>query len=365
MESARRWSGYVCPDCRFVFRVPRDHDGKGIVCPSCRRMLKIPAPGDIPPSLLAPPKPTVSESQTDTTPLGKSQKRRRKKSGGSAGHSWEQQAVSSVSRRGEQKRMRLMLIAGGLLFSGILWGVIFLTKGGNVPVVASKPAARPLPVVKDSGLTGVALEKEAESLARRFLEATTVEEMLRLVRNPEVAEARMRRFYPEGRIAAQGLSQFNSGEGMFSQRGVHSFQVVTGDQVTKALAFVGTPQGLKIDWESWVGWSVIPWPDFLAAKPAASHVFRVLLAPVDYYNFEFSDDAKWQCYRLESPDREHAVYGYVEKDSPLDLELRPNSGDAATPLMLALKFPPNAASHGQVLIDRLVSNGWVEEGDTP
>ena len=52
MESARRWSGYVCPDCRFVFRVPRDHDGKGIVCPSCRRMLKIPTALDVAPPLL-------------------------------------------------------------------------------------------------------------------------------------------------------------------------------------------------------------------------------------------------------------------------------------------------------------------------
>ena len=46
MESASRWSGYVCPDCRFVFRVPRDHDGKGIICPSCRRMLRIPTSAD-------------------------------------------------------------------------------------------------------------------------------------------------------------------------------------------------------------------------------------------------------------------------------------------------------------------------------
>lgn len=262
-----------------------------------------------------------------------------------------------------------MLIAGGLLFSGILCGVIFLTKGENVPVVALKPAARPLPVVTDSGLTGAALEKEAESLARGFLEATSVEEMLRLVRNPEVAEARMRRFYPGGKIAAPGLSQFNSGEVSYSQGSVHSFEVVTGDQVAKVLAVVGTPQSLKIDWESWVGWSDIPWSEFLAAKPAESHVFRVLLTPLDYYNFEFSDDTKWQSYRLESPDGEHAVYGYVEKDSPLDLKLRPNSGDAAIPLMLALKFPAAiasaTASDAQVLIDRIIRDGWVEEGDMP
>jgi hypothetical protein len=328
-------------------------------------MLRIPAPGDHPPLLLAASKPTVSEPQTAVAPSGRSIKRRRKKSAESSDPSWERQATSFHSRRGEQIRMRMMLVGGGLLFSGIVWGVISLTKGENAPVVASKPVNALPVVVTDSGLMSAALEKEAKSMAREFLEATTIEEMLRLVRNPEVAEARMRRFYQEGRITTPGLSQFNSGEGGHTEGSIHSFFIITGDQVTKALAFAKTPQGLKIDWESWVGWSDISWPDFLATKPVVSHVFRVLLAPVDYYNFEFSDDTKWECYRLESPDREHALYGYVEKDSPLNRELRPNPGVSATPLMLALKFPPDSASGTQVLIDQLVGKGWIEQQDPP
>jgi len=51
---SRRWSGFVCPDCRFVFRVPRDHDGEGIICPSCQRMLRIPKEGDESAPLMAP-----------------------------------------------------------------------------------------------------------------------------------------------------------------------------------------------------------------------------------------------------------------------------------------------------------------------
>ncbi|WP_411827440.1 hypothetical protein [Luteolibacter sp. AS25] len=45
-EVKRRWSGFVCPECRFIFRIPRDHDGSGVVCPSCRRVLRIPGEGD-------------------------------------------------------------------------------------------------------------------------------------------------------------------------------------------------------------------------------------------------------------------------------------------------------------------------------
>jgi hypothetical protein len=262
--------------------------------------------------------------------------------------------------------MRMMLIGGGLLFLCIVAGVVVLTKGGKAPVVAHKPVDRPPPPpVKEPGRIDAAFATEAESLARRFLSATTVDDMLGAVRNPEVAEARMRAFYPEGKIAAPGLSQFNSANGAVTRGKFYSFPVITSDQVEKSLAFVETPQGLRIDWESWVGWSEMPWQEFLSAKPAASHVFRVILAPVDYYNFGFSDDTKWQCYRLESPDREHAVYGYVERDSRLDVKLRPSPGEPSVLMTLALKFPPDSKSGTQVEIERLVSEGWVEEGGAP
>lgn len=260
--------------------------------------------------------------------------------------------------------MRMMLIGGGLLFAAIVWGVILLTRGDNTSVVVSKPVDSSAPAVQEAGLTGVALEKEAEAIVRSFVEATTLEEMLRVVRTPEVTEARMRRFYPEGKIAAAGLSQFNPSEGFLSDGRFHSFSIITGEQAEKAVTVEKTPQGLKVDWESWVGWSDIPWADFVSTKPVTSHVFRVFLAPSDYYNFGFSDDTKWQCYRLDSPDKADMVYGYVEKNSPLDLQLRPNPDETLKATTLALKFLPDSTSGTQVIIERLVSDGWVEEGET-
>lgn len=78
---ARRWSGFVCPDCRFVFRVPRDHDGEGIVCPSCRRMLRIPKEGEETAPLMAPLQ-KVGFAEDDHEPRGEKRtrsKRKRKK----------------------------------------------------------------------------------------------------------------------------------------------------------------------------------------------------------------------------------------------------------------------------------------------
>ena len=261
-----------------------------------------------------------------------------------------------------------MLVVGGLLFLVIVGGVVVSLLGGKARVVAVQPVkpSSPQTVETTANLPSDAeLVKDAEPLARKFLNATTVEEILTTVRNPEVAEARMRKFYPAGKIDAPGLSQFNSGAGLVTRGKLHSFPIQTRDHEEKSLAFVETPQGLKIDWESWVGWSDMRWEDFLSTKPVADHIFRVVLTPVDYYNFEFSDDVKWECYRLESPDKEHAVYGYVDRNSALALEIRPNSGELSVLMMLALKFPPDSKSGNQVEIERLVCEGWVEEGEAP
>ena len=51
----RRWSAYVCPDCRLVFRIPMNHEGRGTVCPCCSRLLRIPKEGDPVPPLTRQP----------------------------------------------------------------------------------------------------------------------------------------------------------------------------------------------------------------------------------------------------------------------------------------------------------------------
>ena len=368
MESARRWSGYVCPDCRFVFRVPRDHDGKGIVCPSCRRILRIPTAGDNPSPLIASVRRAGSEEIHDDGTHRKSKKKRRGKKGDSTGNlEWERQ--SSGSSRSEKKQMRLMLIGGSALFTLIVAGVIIGMNSGSRPTqteplkpLSMKPSEASIAVPRR---TEAVLAAEAEPLARKFLEATRVEDILPLVRNPEATEARIRKYFPDGGIPAMGLSMFNStGAGEIRPPFI-CYSVTTRDHQEKPLCFIEGPQGLKIDWESWVGWSELSWEEFLSKKPTAPHVFRLKLAPIEYYNFQFKDDLKWQSYRLESPDGEHSVYGYVEKASMLDGQLRPAGEAKSVMVMLSLKFPEGAASPNQVLVDRFVIDGWLLENEKP
>ncbi len=264
-----------------------------------------------------------------------------------------------------------MLIGGGTLFVLIIAGVMAALKGGNSPAKFAEikeVAVKKSEIVPDrpsAQRSEVAITAEAEALAKKFVEATRVEEIVPLVRNPEVAEARIRKLHPDGRISPVGLAQFNTRGAPAIRGAVSAFFLRTRDQDEKSIAFVDGPQGLKVDWESWVGWSDLSWEEFLSSKPVVGHVFRVTLVPIEYYNFGFKDDLKWQSYRLDSPDGQNSIYGYVEKDSLLDRQVRPGDDMKPLALMLSLKFPQGATSSSQVLIERVVADGWVEEKETP
>ena len=363
----------MCPDCRLVFRVPQEHDGLGLVCPSCRRMLKIPLAGDRPPPLMMPLAPAA---RPGGIPAVRSKQRRTKKSRKGEENPWDQvPAKAGRSHRGERRQMLWMLIGGAVLFAMILAGVLVILLGGapaSAPLAAAPPAKPAAPESQPKAgapatdpRSDAAFLAEAEPLAQKFLDARSIDDLLPVIRNRAAAEARLRRFYPGGTIEAPGMTGFNVDTQVTRHGTITSLKVRTRGYEEKSLAFVATPQGLKIDWESWVGWSDMPWQEFMATKPTTPQVFRLYLNAVDYYNFAFSDDLKWQAYRLSSPDDAHAIYGYVEHGSKVSAALRPPPEVARVQLTLALKFPEHATSNNQVLIENLVAAGWVLETESP
>jgi hypothetical protein len=328
--------------------------------------MQIPGTGDVtPPRFIASNLPT-EEASGEEKPAELRKRRSSKSTSRSSDPNWEKSRKFPRLRRKEKFGMRNMLIAGGLLFVAIVSGIIVLTRD-KAPMVANREKSliqeaaskvnAPPPPVPNNGILTISL---AEPLAKQFLEAKTVNELLPIVRSPKVAEARMKEFYEGGRIQPVGLLKFNVNEEITAKGDQMSISVLTRDQGEKYICFVTTPDGLKVDWESWVGWSDIPWQKFLSTKPTTGHTFRVIVSPVDYYNFGFSDESKWQSYRLESPDMEHGLYGYVARDSEFSKSLRLDADQQAANFTLSLKFPPNSNSNSQVEIERLICEGWVE-----
>ncbi|MBC8127980.1 MAG: hypothetical protein H8M99_12635 [Gloeobacteraceae cyanobacterium ES-bin-144] len=356
-----------------MFRVPRDHDGSGIVCPSCRRMLRIPSATDVVSPLIA----TVQESATpDGESFSQQKERRRKKKNASArgaDHTWEHsQKASKKSKSKEKRQMLWMLLGGGALFITILVGILIALMNGGKRTqqqpLAAPPVSIPIPPEVPAPATTTLSESEflskAEPLARKFLEATHIEDMLSVIHTPDTTEPKIRKWYPDGKITAPGIATFNSQSDVLHQGAYSAVFIQTRDFEEKPIAFFRSADGeLKIDWESFVGWSIVPWDEFIATQPTTPNVFRVILRPVEYYNFAFSDEQKWQSYQLESPDGKHSLYGYAERGSILESRLRLGPDIVSKPLMLSLKFPQISNSPKQVIIANFISEGWISESE--
>lgn len=260
----------------------------------------------------------------------------------------------------------LWILAGG---SAVLAGIlvfIFVAAFKEhtpqpVPIADSKvkpdpdsALASPNPVLSDA-----AFLTAAEPLAKKFLEATRVDDLVPLIRNSGESGPRVAAYYSEGRVKAEGMSTFNSQNEIIRDGNSYMVGVVTRDFEEKAMAFVNTPDGLRIDWESWVGWSEMGWESFVESKPTVPKLFRVNLTKVEYYNMAFGDDTKWQSHRLLSPDGMHAIYGYSERGSVLNSQLHVPPESTSATYTLMLRFPEGDASRDQVIIDQVVSEGWV------
>jgi hypothetical protein len=70
---------------------------------------------------------------------------------------------------------------------------------------------------------------------------------------------------------------------------------------------------LLLDWQAYVGYSSLSWPEYRRTKPQTPIWLRAIASAGDYYNYEFSDKARYLCVKLTSPDGIHKIYGYVPR----------------------------------------------------
>jgi hypothetical protein len=252
-------------------------------------MLRIPSAGDVTPPLVVPVREVASEVKPAAEPAlteesddqlhGQRRRKRRGKKGQELIEWDEEPSVKRLSRAADRQRMAWMFVTGLALFALLIVAVFKIMASSrdpqSAPVVGivppppptAVPAATPTPDTPELELPPImqrnelSLLAEAEPLARQFLEATSVEEMLPLVRSPDAAAPRMRAFYPNGKIAPPGLSVFNSSGTLNYRDSIVSVDFLTRAHESRQLAFVEIDGKLKIDWESFAMGGVHRSPD--------------------------------------------------------------------------------------------------------
>jgi hypothetical protein len=290
---------------------------------------------------------------------------------------WERADAAEVTVSTEFRHKRTLIwVLGGLtvVAVGLVW---LLGPGEDSPVVTIPtpvvgPALRPEsePPTEKGGIPNPpmdfqAFRREAEAVAKRFLEAKTVAEMAKDTLKPEQTEARAKSLFPDGKIEAPGFVAFDQEKGLINEGRLSTVHIQTRWKGTVPLTFVRTEAGWKIDWESWSGWSEVSWADTVAQRPTKLVRLRAVVSPIEYYNFYFSDESRWRSFKLESPDGEHLLYGYVERGSALEAQLVARKEETTPRLLIEVRFPGDPSARNQVFISRIVNKGWTDFDESP
>lgn len=127
----------------------------------------------------------------------------------------------------------------------------------------------------------------------------------------------------------------------------------------------------RVDWETAVIYQPSDWNEFVNTRSSKPHVFRVEVKErIDYgpYLYNFSDDNKYQAYRIAiRGNTDRFLIAYAKKDSEVDGvmkrvlliqdQVKPKSKKTGS-MTLKLKFPKKAQSDQCVEIIEVVSETW-------
>lgn len=340
-DSLPGWHLYMCPSCRGLFRVSVNQGGR-TACPLCQTGLNVTLPN-----------------------LASPRKRRRSSPKESRRNSnWEQ-----AQAREEQSSTRWVgvLTFGFLLTLLAVLGAVYLyeklkptdsraqANAQKVENLFSRTDESEAPPLIDFSSRDF---ESAAAVTRKFLQAETVEDFLPLIRRSGELAPVIRAHYRSSGYQAPGSYRLGQ-TGVFKVKdNFTSFEVVMANYSKRLIAVEFTEEGPLVDWESWVGFCDVPWEKFIAQKLSSPVVVRVLVEKSYYFNFDFTDDSKWVCFRLSRDPDEPALYGYCAEDAPF-LSKLPTKPDAPKTYTLEIQFPESARTDDQVIITDYVRQGWV------
>lgn len=223
--------------------------------------------------------------------------------------------------------------------------------------------------------------RQAADLLKRYLAAKSWQEKLPLVYQSGQARPLMEEFYGSQGLADPLLAGTISATDIkIGNRKVLTLSYLSASRLDRVVYanFWRTAEGLRLDWESFVGFSGKGMGAFRASHCTQPTVFRVFAVSDDYYNFEFADSKAYLSLRLYNPSGEDYLHGYCRRDSEDGKRLveilgdhsnpqttiasrnglRPLSG-GHLPITVQLAFPENTQSDRCVKVEKFISPGWL------
>lgn len=239
----------------------------------------------------------------------------------------------------------------------------------SIGVTDSEKSKRDLPRVTDAKRVLDLLSKAAD--VRSKLE--------HVVQKPGIEE-RMKSFYEVAKLREPDVGA-QAADFQIETGGEKYLDVIYQSGVrppgTLHASFLRDEKGIvRVDWESYVGYSATPMKDFREKRPDQGVNMRVLASADIYYNYEFSDSKKFLSVRLRNADGTESVNGFCEMGgrvaSAITAQLAAaetraaakKAEDPATkrvwvPVIVKVRFPTKAQSDHCVELVDLLHDRWL------
>lgn len=208
---------------------------------------------------------------------------------------------------------------------------------------------------------------EAEEVLERFAAASTVDQVLPLVRDGERVKERLTRlwrpwgaeilFAPGDEIASHILDQ--------PGRPAISLSGRKGDFSRFEMVFVREGEVMKLDWEASQGIGDVQIADLQTGASPAGGLVRAVVRPSTFFTSDFPE-AEFRSYQLTDAGGEHFIWGFARIGSPVvvafDAEFNEGSvlmektGEMRATVRLAEAGGGSAKCHE---ITEMLHKGWV------
>jgi hypothetical protein len=211
------------------------------------------------------------------------------------------------------------------------------------------------------------LTKQAEKLLERYAAATSVEQVLPLVRDAEQVKERMARLWkPWGTdpmlAAGEKIESFVLEE---SSRAAISLKGSKGDFSPFDMVFIREGEGLKLDWEASHGIGEVQVAELLEGAAAEDRVVRGIIQPTEFYTQAFPE-SRFRSFRLVDAGGDLFVWVFAPLDSTVASVLKTEFNEGSLLLEKSVQIPATVrlsgtgGSSGKCYeITEMLHKGWV------
>ena len=248
--------------------------------------------------------------------------------------------------------------------------VVFVVYFGMIASMGRRSEARAVDTSRDSKTTErqQALALEA---VMRFMSPHSLNDRREVLRDESDLLAVLKHFERmENLHQEQLIKEVRPKATRFTRTGLvyHPFEILFSDNRHRTVAVIEEYGEYSIDWDAYARTPYSQWRELLNGERESLEV-RVEISSTDYYNYQFVDDQQFESIRMDTPELNEPLFGYVQHGSETIDQLKDSvhwwlkfGKMTRVPVTLIIKSVDGSHTHRQFLISKFVADGFVENG---